>query len=88
MKTDTEIKQWAEDQGLLFIIPDGYPEAFVGATNRGESARAVYDLEKVLKVLMERDGMDRVEALEFFDFNVEGGGHPENGPIYIQVPPR
>ncbi len=85
MKTDAEIKQWAEERGLVFTIPDGYPEAFVGATNDGEEARAVYDREKIIALLMEVDEMSREDAEEHFSFNIEGAAHPETGPIFIQA---
>lgn len=85
MKTDGEIKQWAEKRGLMFEIPDGFPEAFIGVINEGEATRAVYDVEKIISILMGRDGMNHGDAREYFSFNVEGGSHPETGPIFIQM---
>jgi len=85
MKTDDEIRVWAADRGLEFVIPNGYPEAFVGATTDGEEARAVYDQEKIIAIFMKRDGMNREDALDFFSFNIEGS-HFKGGPLYIDTP--
>ncbi len=84
MKSDKEINDWLDEQGVESIIPDGYPGAFVGVTT-GEPAQSIYDQEAIIKILMERDGMTREDALEFFSFNIEGA-HMEGGPIYIKRP--
>lgn len=93
MKTDTAIHRWAEQNGLEFEIPDGYPEAFVGVhrgteeNEEGETiVRAIYDEAKVLRVLRERDGMSMEAAREFFDFNIAGGAIGPGAPMFIQVP--
>lgn len=93
MKTDAAIRRWAEDEGLEFLIPDGYPEAFLGVhrteeeDEKGEPVvRAVYDEAKILQVLRERDGMSAEEAVEFFEFNVAGAYVGPGTPIYLQCP--
>ena len=46
-------------------------DAFVGFSMRyGDGPLATYDIEKIIKILMERDGMDRDGAVEFYDFNI------------------
>ena len=80
--------EWAEmmDESLLVLGSDeermDYAEAFLGVTD-DDPPRAVYSEEKVLDVLVKRDGMTYEEAIEFFDFNIRGSYLGEQTPIYI-----
>ena len=63
---------------------DGFDKAIIGITDGvGGQMNLVYDIEKCLKILMSRDGMDREEALEFFTFNVSGAYVGKGTPIFI-----
>lgn len=43
----------------------------------------VYDANKIVEVLVERDGMDYEEAWEFFDSNIECSYMGEDTPVYV-----
>lgn len=45
----------------------GLESAFVTKDERG----SVYDHDQIIDILMERDGMDVMDAQEFFDYNIE-----------------
>ena len=63
---------------------DGFDKAVIGITDGfGGQLNLVYDIEKCLKILMSRDGMDREEALEFFTFNVSGAYVGKGTPIFV-----
>ena len=63
---------------------DGFDKAIIGITDGvGGQMNLVYDIEKCLKILMSRDGMDREEALEFFTFNVSGAYVGKGTPFFI-----
>jgi|TARA_X000001388_G_C2224343_1_gene120565 hypothetical protein len=63
---------------------DGFDKAVIGITDGfGGQLNLVYDIEKCLKILMSRDGMDREEALEFFTFNVSGAYVGKGTPIFM-----
>ena len=63
---------------------DGFDKAVLGITDGvGGQMNLVYDIEKCLKILMSRDGMDREEALEFFTFNVSGAYVGKGTPIFV-----
>jgi hypothetical protein len=64
----------------MMITADGLNDALVGVTTKGV---AVYDVDKILAILMERDGMTEEEALEYFDFNIEGAYMGEQTPHYV-----
>ena len=80
--------EWAEmiDANLMVLGTQenkmDYAEAFLGVTD-DDPPRAVYSEEKVLDVLVKRDGMTYEEAIEFFDFNIRGSYLGEQTPIYI-----
>jgi len=46
---------------------------------------AVLDVEKMFKK-MEKDGMTREEAIEYFEFNILGAHVGEENPVYLHVP--
>ena len=68
---------------------DGLDEAIVGKTDlwvpNGAGAsyveKLVYDGEKIVAILMARDGMDVSEAYEFVDFNITGAYMGPETPI-------
>ena len=71
------------DPDLLFA--DGFDEAIMGtAFVAGCSEnKVVYSADKCVDILMERDGMDYEEALEYFGFNVECAYVGESTPIFF-----
>jgi hypothetical protein len=67
------------------LLADGYEDALVGVGHRAGGAVAVYDWEKCLKVLMDRDKMTYEEAQEFFDFNTLGSFVGEFTPVFLET---
>ena len=43
----------------------------------------VYEVDKILKILFERDGMSLDDAEEFFNFNIVGSYVGEQTPIFV-----
>jgi hypothetical protein len=67
------------------ILADGLEAALVGYTvNHHHPAVAVYDIDKCVDVLVERDGMTADEADEFLSFNTLGAYVGENGPLFVR----
>lgn len=60
---------------------DGFDKAIIG--EEYFSGRLVYSVEKMMKVLIKRDGMSFEEALEFIEYNIIGAYLGEMTPIYI-----
>jgi len=65
------------------LLADGFEDALIGYGQRFSYPVANYDYDKCLKILIERDGMEYDEALEFFDFNVVGAYVGESTPVYL-----
>ena len=63
------------------LIADGYDEAIIGVSSK---EIVVYSIQKIVEILM-AEGLSDEEALEFFEYNIEGSYVGEKTPIYIWV---
>tara|TARA_R110000823_G_scaffold247253_1_gene371084 strand:+ start:213 stop:491 length:279 start_codon:yes stop_codon:yes gene_type:complete len=69
------------------LLADGFEKAFIGISQRcGQPTLAVYDKNMCLQILID-DGMDMDEAIEYFDFNVEGAWVGEDTPFFLNKMP-
>ena len=67
------------------VLADGLEAALVGYTvNHHHPQVAVYDIDKCIEVLVERDGMTPEEADGFLSVNTLGAYVGENGPLYVR----
>lgn len=67
------------------LLADGLEAALIGYTvNTHHAHVAVYDIDKCIDVLVERDGMTPEEADEYLSFNTICAYVGENGPLYIK----
>lgn len=81
-----ELNEYLEDIGESVLLADGFDEAFIGVSQRiNEPLLAVYSYEKMIDVLIERDGLDCDEAMEYLDFNVVGAWVGEKTPIIVNT---
>jgi hypothetical protein len=79
--TIEEIKEQAEGT----IILDGLDDAIIGmAEEFGNGPRIVYSKSKIFKILMERDGMEEIEAIEFYEFNILGLFASPQNAIFLE----
>jgi hypothetical protein len=63
---------------------DGFDEAIIGLTDGASgTGLLVYDRDKIIKILMDRDGMDEDGAIEYYDFNIAGSYVGEGTPIIV-----
>jgi hypothetical protein len=67
------------------LVADGFDEAIIGIGRQFNKNLVIYDEDKCIEILMERDGMTDEEAIEFFEFNVVGAYVGEYTPIYVRV---
>ena len=63
---------------------DGFDDAIIGVVERIGIQAICYDQEKVIDILIERDGMDYEEAIEYFEFNIAGAWVGESTPFFLQ----
>jgi len=68
------------------LLCDGFDEAIIGMAERPNLGPIVaYSVEKMLDIMIARDGMTYEEALEYFDYNIAGAWLGDNTPIYIKT---
>lgn len=66
------------------LWPDGFETAFIGLARRcGQPTLAAFSVSKAIKVLMDRDGMNDEDAIEFFEFNVVGAWAGAGTPLWV-----
>ncbi len=66
------------------LLCDGFDEAIIGMAERINLGPVVaYDVDKMLDIMVERDGMTYEDAVEYFDYNILGAWMGENTPVYV-----
>lgn len=65
------------------LLADGFEDALLGFGHQHSKVIAVYDYNKCINVLMDRDAMTEEEAIEYMDYNVVGSYVGEHTPIFI-----
>ena len=73
------------------VVLDGLNECIVGTTcNSLDLEVLVYSVELILETLIDRDGMEAEEALEFFYYNIYGSYLGTTNPVYLhnQINPK
>jgi len=65
------------------IVADGLEPALVGYTENTPHV-AVYDIDKCVRVLVERDGMTEERAEDFLAMNTTCTYVGENGPVFVR----
>jgi hypothetical protein len=72
----------AGDRDAIFF--EGFDDAIVGlGTQQYKGPYVIYDRDKCLQILVERDGMTYDEAEEFFSFNTEGCWAGDRTPVIL-----
>lgn len=79
-----DINEYLESIGETMLLMDGFDEAIIGWSQRmNEPMLAVYSYFKMVKLLVNRDGMSIEEAEEYIDFNCHGAWVGEQTPIIV-----
>lgn len=68
-----------EDEDVMFA--DGFEEAIIGVDIVDK--RVIYDANKMILTLVERDEMTTLEAIEYLEYNVYNAYVGEKTPIYL-----
>lgn len=66
------------------VVLQDLEEAQIGLASSYDGINAiVYSTRSIIRILMERDGMDREGAIEFFFFNIMVGFSPKGNPMFL-----
>ncbi len=63
--------------------PTGFKSAIIGIVQQSDGTNALLlDMDKIITILEEEDGMTVEEAWEYFDYNI-AGARVDSGPAYL-----
>lgn len=69
------------------LTADGFEDALIGLasvwTEAGQLEVAAYDFRLMVDILIERDGMNSDEAIEYLNFNTIGAYVGPYTPVYL-----
>lgn len=74
---NTIIENYPDEE---ILKADGFDDAVIGI--EVNSMRLVYSTKKTIAILINRESMTELEALEYFDFNIGGAYVGEKTPIW------
>lgn len=78
------IEEAVSEMGEEVLLMDGFDDAFIGLSQRMNAPLlAVYSIDKVIDILVKRDGMSYEQAVEFAEFNIIGAWVGEKTPILV-----
>ena len=79
---DSWVEEYYPDDKILTM--DGFDDAFVGiGSQHSRPPIAVYDRQKCIEILVQRDALSYEDAEEYFDFNCAGAWVGEQTPLII-----
>jgi hypothetical protein len=67
------------------LLADGFNDAVIGMGERaGQPPIVVYDFDKCVAILCERDNMSIDEAVDFMYYNVVGAWVGDTTPLFVK----
>ena len=66
------------------LVADGFDKAILGVSQQFNSLSVAYDRNKCIEILMTRDNMTQLEAVEYFEYNVIGSYMGKHTPSFIE----
>ena len=75
-----ELKEVIAEHNPEALFADGHDHAIMGYATDG---RVIYSVNQIIEGLMNRDGMTKEEADEFFSFNIECAYVGDYTPLYM-----
>jgi hypothetical protein len=69
---------------LLVMDPEYLDAAIVGVVTRIGLEAVCYDMNKVIRLLIDHDRMTEDEAMEYIDYNMRGAWVGEHTPVFLE----
>jgi hypothetical protein len=82
------VKDWIDENGERALFADGLDDAVVGLTRDIKSGeyRVVYDINRVLNLLQNDQGMSYDDAVEHLEHNIVGAHLGDLTPVWMFLP--
>jgi hypothetical protein len=66
------------------VILSDLDDAIIGVVEEfGNGPRILYSTEKIIQILIDRDGMSEEESVEYYGFNILGMFAGEQNPVFL-----
>lgn len=79
-----QLEEWLSPEAMFLGSTEGeFDEAIIGIVESLSGNVLVYDVDRVLACL-EKQGMDRNSAIEWFDYNIASAYMGEGTPVFIR----
>ena len=69
---------------LLVMDPEYLDAAILGVVTRIGLEAVCYDMNKVIRLLIDHDRMTEDEAMEYIDYNMRGAWVGEHTPVFLE----
>lgn len=82
---DYEFEEFEElSDGAVML--DGLERAIIGIVEEfGNGPRILYSKDKIIEILMDRDGMDEQDAIEFYEYNILGLHAGKQNAVFLTL---
>lgn len=77
------VEKIREDWPELLLM-DGFDDCIVGIASQFHNTAVAYDEDQVIQKLMDQGGMDKIEAIEYMEYNQKGAWVGESTPIFVK----
>lgn len=85
MSESNRTREWVAERAEGSILYKGFDSAIVGIAQRcAQPPLVVYNLDRMVRVLVERDGMSEEDAREYIEFNIAGAWLGERTPALLE----
>lgn len=77
-----------DDESLVFLMPRArFDPAVLGLAMRNDFDRpvVVYNIARIISILIETHDWTKEEALEFFEYNIQGAWYGDSTPVFIDL---
>ena len=83
-----QLELWLQSEDEVMLKIDGHDASIIGTSDVWDSTmekitRYVYSADMLILDLMERDGMEYVDAVDYIYFNIEGAYMGKSTPIVV-----
>ena len=80
-KLDEIVEMFPEEE---ILKADGYDDCVIGYDFGIGDIRLIYSVTLILDKLVKEEGLDEIDAIEHFEYNMRGGYVGEKTPIWCQ----
>ena len=80
-KLDVIVEMFPEEE---ILKADGYDDCVIGYDFGIVDIRLIYSFTLILDKLVKEEGLDEIDAIEHFEYNMRGGYVGEKTPIWCQ----